>query len=128
MEERYGRLIPVEFLVDGKGVEIEARFARGWSFVYRGGDLQFKLIADPDRRVPPAANVHFGGNDTSLGPICVVKLDFTTLSRPLTPKDLPEIAANLKEALHIHEQVTSASSPRVERVRFFDEGLKSFDE
>jgi hypothetical protein len=123
-----GRVLPTCLLVGDGAVEIRMDFVKHWLLEYRGADLQARLAVSRDWRDVPPEKRGGGDDDHVLGPNCLVMLDRSRLSRPLSSDDLPALAANVKGALYVHWQIPWAPPPKIERVRFSNAELKLFDD
>jgi hypothetical protein len=124
-----GRSLPYPLLVGDNGVEIHMDYSRHWFLDYRSADLVARFEMSRDfRGLSREETIAAAADEFALGPNCLVKMDIGRLSRPLESKDYATLAKNLKAALHMHLKFPGATPPKIERVRFADEGLQPFDD
>jgi hypothetical protein len=123
-----GRMLPRDVLHSSEGVEIEALYAKGWTLIYSGSDLFFKMSATRDLRNIPKEQwpLEISERKFCIGPDCSVYVDVRTLSREVSADELPRIANHIKSALCAHWKIPYSEAPKVERVEFRDALFSKF--
>jgi hypothetical protein len=121
-----GRMLPRDILYSPDGIEIQADYSRDWSMRYSGRDLMLQFRASRFAGFLPKHEWSFNERSDMarcIGPDCIVRVDKRTLSRSLSTDEVATVAIDIKSAMRIHWQISSAFGPKVERIHFFNNEL-----